>query len=223
MNTYRMTRVAIPALALIAWLLAPETAHCYFNASTGRWLSRDPLDERGAKLLRFDRDSQGVQQVTTYCFVNNNPISYADYLGLAACRYANPCGQAAREFLNGTDAGGVICCGGKKYACDWASTRGVQNTKAKELIHRCTLLHERTHFKIVDCPCDSGVSRPGPENQRVADASECQAYGRETICLKQSMADCHGDRACEIEVQHEADFVAGQRDVYCARAKGSSK
>ena len=47
MKTYHMTRIAIPALALIAWLLAPQTAHCFYNASTGRWLSRDPISENG--------------------------------------------------------------------------------------------------------------------------------------------------------------------------------
>ena len=39
----------------------------YYNASTGRWLSRDPLDERGGKNL--------------LSFVANNPVSYIDRLG----------------------------------------------------------------------------------------------------------------------------------------------
>jgi len=40
----------------------------YYNPSTGRWLSRDPMDENGGLNL--------------YCFVNNNANLYADILGL---------------------------------------------------------------------------------------------------------------------------------------------
>ena len=42
----------------------------YYNASIGRWLSRDPLAERGGKNL--------------YGFVNNNPVRRYDRLGLAS-------------------------------------------------------------------------------------------------------------------------------------------
>ena len=41
----------------------------YYSASTGRWLSRDPVEERGGKNL--------------YGFVRNAPIDSVDYLGLA--------------------------------------------------------------------------------------------------------------------------------------------
>ncbi|MGV3773436.1 MAG: RHS repeat-associated core domain-containing protein [Verrucomicrobiales bacterium] len=40
----------------------------FYNASTGRWLSRDPIRERGGKNL--------------YGFVRNNPISLLDLIGL---------------------------------------------------------------------------------------------------------------------------------------------
>jgi len=42
--------------------------HRYYNPSTGRWLSRDPIGEKGGKNL--------------YGFVKNNPISCVDRLGL---------------------------------------------------------------------------------------------------------------------------------------------
>jgi RHS repeat-associated protein len=40
----------------------------YYNPSTGRWLSRDPIGERGGKNL--------------YGMVDNNPVKFWDYLGL---------------------------------------------------------------------------------------------------------------------------------------------
>jgi hypothetical protein len=43
----------------------------FYNTSTGRWLSRDPLGERGGKNL--------------YGFAWNDPLSYLDPLGLASC------------------------------------------------------------------------------------------------------------------------------------------
>ena len=68
MKTHHLTRIAIPAVALIAWLLAPQTAHCFYNTSTGRWISRDPLGEVGGKHL--------------YGFVRNHPVKGVDRLGL---------------------------------------------------------------------------------------------------------------------------------------------
>ncbi len=41
----------------------------YYNPSTGRWLNRDPIEENGG--------------VNLYGMINNNPVMYSDYLGLA--------------------------------------------------------------------------------------------------------------------------------------------
>ena len=62
-----------PVLALIVWLFLPQSAHCFYNATTGRWLSRDPVHEKGGKNL--------------YGFVGNSSINKLDRLGLA---YGNP-------------------------------------------------------------------------------------------------------------------------------------
>ena len=47
MKTNIITKAAAPALVLIAWLLLPQTGQCFYNPSTGRWLSRDPIEESG--------------------------------------------------------------------------------------------------------------------------------------------------------------------------------
>ncbi len=74
------------ALTCVLWLSAHE-AQAFYNPSTGRWLSRDPIqeDEGGPNL---------------YGFVGNDPVSRTDDLGLAfyavdgtwakASRRANP-------------------------------------------------------------------------------------------------------------------------------------
>ena len=70
MKPHLITKTVTSALSLILWLLAPQTAHCFYNPSTGRWLSRDALDENGGLNL--------------YAFVKS-PLDQHDNLGLCTC------------------------------------------------------------------------------------------------------------------------------------------
>jgi hypothetical protein len=70
MKINTLKRATTPALALIAWLLLPQTGHCFYNPSTGRWLSRDLIEEQGGLNL--------------FTFCRNNPFSYVDATGLQA-------------------------------------------------------------------------------------------------------------------------------------------
>jgi hypothetical protein len=67
-----MTRIAVPALALMAWLLVPQTAHCFYNASTGRGLSRDPIGEIGGDPKLYNR-------------IEADAINAFDMFGLKKC------------------------------------------------------------------------------------------------------------------------------------------
>jgi hypothetical protein len=67
MRTFTITTTVTPTLALIAWLLVPQTAHCFYNSSTGRWINRDPLQERGGANI--------------YSFIGNSPMNAVDYNG----------------------------------------------------------------------------------------------------------------------------------------------
>ena len=61
------TRIQLLMLVLLGLILAP-TAQAYYNSSTGRWLSRDPIGEKGGKAI--------------YASVANNPLNQVDALGL---------------------------------------------------------------------------------------------------------------------------------------------
>jgi hypothetical protein len=69
MKTNTITKTAAPTVLLIACLLLPQTAHCFYNPSTGRWLSRDPIGEKGGNNL--------------YALVRNRPVTALDLLGLS--------------------------------------------------------------------------------------------------------------------------------------------
>ena len=56
-------------------LFSTHTAQAFYNPSTGRWLSRDPIEEKGGHNLRG--------------FVGNNPANYIDRLGLDRCCVCN--------------------------------------------------------------------------------------------------------------------------------------
>ena len=54
-------------------LVATQSALAFYNPSTGRWLSRDPIGERGGRNL--------------FAFVSNQPQAACDKLGLAEYVY----------------------------------------------------------------------------------------------------------------------------------------
>ena len=61
----------------------------YYNASTGRWPSRDPIGEKGGLDL--------------YCFVNNSPEMFFDALGLATTKVVQcggKCGAVVDDWVN---------------------------------------------------------------------------------------------------------------------------
>ena len=92
-------------IGLLVWLTAVQTGWSFYNAQTGRWLSRDPVGEPGFQLLqragamvqpaghvpqsggqRIKRDlSTGAGQSensNVYAYVGNSPAIKVDFLGL---------------------------------------------------------------------------------------------------------------------------------------------
>jgi RHS repeat-associated protein len=56
----------------------------YYNPSTGRWLSRDPMREPGFELLRRAKTRRRWVNPNPYAFVYNNSVNDIDLLGLTA-------------------------------------------------------------------------------------------------------------------------------------------
>jgi RHS repeat-associated protein len=65
------------------------SGHRYYNPSTGRWLSRDPIAGPGFGDVAATWRRRDVEGLALYGFVRNNVIGAVDWLGLATI---NPCG-----------------------------------------------------------------------------------------------------------------------------------
>jgi RHS repeat-associated protein len=178
----------------------------YYNASTGRWLSRDPIGEADCPNL--------------YNFVLNAPVFSYDTLGLFGCQRdpcADPCGDAKKKGLDRGDAGGIVCCNGKPYSCVWdpGGPTGGKNKKAREIIAKCIKAHEDTHVPDTVCPPAPDFSRGGPGKGKDTKQSECDAYKAEAACLKASLGQCDGDPQCLAQVMADMRDVRDQITFYC--------
>lgn len=96
----------------------------FYEASLGRWLSRDPLGEEGFRILAT-RQSNGMAAAriftmsfleplggNLYLMVGNSTLGSLDYLGLSEC-----CG--GKKKPRGRAGSNVVCCGGS-----WRSKTG---------------------------------------------------------------------------------------------------
>jgi hypothetical protein len=69
-------------LSLSAWLLHPQSAQCFYNPNTGRWLSRDPIGEHLDKSL--------------YAFALNDSANKIDILGQRCCLITVSHGESSK-------------------------------------------------------------------------------------------------------------------------------
>jgi RHS repeat-associated protein len=122
----------------------------YYDPKTGRWPSRDPIEEVAHKIFRGGRQSYRVdavliidmrldEEINLYRFVFNNPKNRVDYLGLGHNfgRCCNRSGGNEWALLDGKwrklkprectgvfeDCDGLSCGGGFYYvsALEWAA------------------------------------------------------------------------------------------------------
>ena len=70
-------------LSAVLWIAMHQTAQAFYNPSTGRWLSRDPVGEDGGNNL--------------YGFVKIAPHDEWDWLGLCGCS----CKSVSVTFIPG--------------------------------------------------------------------------------------------------------------------------
>src|SRR5262245_56722267 len=77
-------------LGAVLFGLSSQVAHCFFNPSTGKWLSRDPIEERGG--------------INLHIFLANNSLGSVDRDG----RLPFPFPPHLPKGPSGPAAGGII-------------------------------------------------------------------------------------------------------------------
>ena len=173
MKTNHGTLLLLSVLLLAAGV---QEASAFYNPQTGRWLSRDPIGEKGG--------------INLHSFIANN-LGRIDYLGhvalprevpvAAPANCINACElykQAQLIWNEGwASGGGTICCRGVKYLCTWGAD-DISNTTAQNIARMCITHHEQTHIDdAADCErCSSVIYRTGFLPTKNNDAEECQAY-----------------------------------------------
>lgn len=72
-------------MALLALVTVSQDAQAFYNPSTGRWLSRDPINEPGFKGIigSSAKPFKADEEKNLIAFVNNSPVYSIDLLGLA--------------------------------------------------------------------------------------------------------------------------------------------
>jgi len=187
----------------------------FYHPSLGRWLNQDPTGLRGGR--------------NAHVFVMNQPTDIYDAHGLAPADSrdewcANACETAKAENLDRNllggpkDAGGVICCAGKKTACVWdPSLNGkVTNPTAQEIVGACIKKHEESHFPEINCPQPScGISREPWKDPKKSAESECAAWTQELKCLSDGASKCARSPECLASLDRALNYVITHKDQAC--------
>jgi hypothetical protein len=128
--------------------------------------------------------------------VKNIPTLKRDKKGLKDCECGNVCERTSKDpSLHRGSLGGVICCNGKEYFCEWTDInfpRTIMTSFAKFVIKDCLIYHEFNHSGSVDCPqtCDGSLTRPNFRDQSQIHNQECEANKAELNCLIASLMFC---------------------------------
>jgi RHS repeat-associated protein len=180
----------------------------WYDPVTGRWPSRDPIEEQGG--------------INLYAFVGNDGVNRWDLLGkeLVEVRGScdDPCGDAKAKGLDNGDVGGVVCCCGEKYSCTWkGSSTGATNIQALRIIIDCIGDHEDDYHDDIDCPDDGrGVNRPPWRDGADPAEEECEAYIAGRDCIRNRRDDCNGNPHCLDDLEREEGFYQDQINRLCS-------
>ncbi len=211
MKTRNKTALPTQIVVVGLWLLSLHSAHCFYNPSTGRWLSRDPLGEQSDNNL--------------CAFAVNSPLNRFDSLGLVACgafmqmNCRQPCEDFKRTHYADMEPrdipnGLVICCGGVKFICTYGADKE-NNQRAKEIVRNCLREHERVHLpqsQCKDCDCGPSPVKDRPYNDLCRE--EVDAYGAGKACFEAAKPQCQGDPECLKRIQEWADHEAELQERY---------
>lgn len=201
-------------LALVSAAAFVGTASGYYDPRTGRFISRDPIGEPGATLLRngppsgtfIPRDSGGPGDLNEYRFAANEPIGAVDALGLRVtanprCRIFQDCSDCwqtcqQNQHLFGPGVAGLVICRSDGCMCACANNSfAPPGAPGNDQIKACVLHHEEWHIwhdpdNACDCRAGFPCTTVGPPK------SECGAYKAEARCLCNKLRECRGNQTC---------------------------
>jgi RHS repeat-associated protein len=209
----------------------------YYHLATGRWLSRDPIDEDGSKGLTLELPVKANICDNVYCWISNEPLMHYDLYGLLGnplcggygcidpphscpCPYANPCAEAKRRGEDHGDMGGVVCCGGVAIACIWTLPAPLPISRpgwvrANEIIAKCLLAHERRHAQD---GCNSCTFHRQQYLKRNLPQAECDAYYASFLCFAAAIRECGNDADCRLAVKNTMKTIGEAVKRECGRA-----
>jgi hypothetical protein len=223
---------------MLALLLVTQAAYAFYSPPNGRWLSRDPIEEPGHKVLnamlnsphRRDRAIvrwQGNREAANlYGFVGNNPVTRSDLLGLTLTIMDSDCIRACdTPNIDEGNIAGVVCYNGKPCPCVWKGDGATHATSpnAKQIVSQCALEHEISHLPDTDCPtkaCYRGIVKPRfPRDYYAKADSECKAFRAHASCLTKALTyySCGVDADCQSQVARELSLILDRVDGWCPR------
>ncbi len=180
----------------------------YYNAGTGRWLSRDPIGEKGGP--------------NDYASLANSLPNGVDPdgrrlwpFGSGGCK--DPCAWARKRDRK--NVGVTVCCNGQKYACVLrpGGATDAKNPNAMQVISICVLEHEKRHVIDPNLPCPSCKGPTWAEYDYAWTKlhGECDAYTAEMMCLQQNAYRCGQDSDCIKQVEAEMKNVQAHINQNC--------
>jgi hypothetical protein len=186
------------ALCAARWLVGPSTASGFYNPSTGRWLNRDPAQEKGGS--------------NPLVFAGNTPIGNFDMLGLASrtCDLRrSPLTRVnarlgAQFWDNSTRRGGCRC----DPTDDIEAPMTIEIVKTGSCTDDCVEQHEKQHAldRTACCRKFRKAWKAAPPANKPAllekwrqyvkgsqNWSESRAYRVSNECLERILKDNHCD------------------------------
>jgi len=155
-NNYRLSIL----MSLLLLAVSVQQSSAFYNPQTGRWLSRDPIAERGGRAM--------------YAFIINNPVRGIDFLGLWTLYPPDP-------------AINTVICDGKGDLKVQIGTDNDKNTSSCRL--DCTTAHEQSHIDDIKATSPD-ICKGQPEGQVVGatgdelKATEKKAYTADIDCIQ---------------------------------------
>jgi hypothetical protein len=140
-------RMGCVIIGLMVWLATVQTGWGFYNPSTGRWLSRDPVGERGGRNL--------------YAFLQNDGVNSVDFKGLynvseaekrwcrahpCCCYFARDTGDEITDFMQVHYPGGVGNVNGTRANaikhCTWMCTVASMTACGRKAALELGIAHE---------------------------------------------------------------------------------